>query len=119
VLLAIAAITVASGLGQIVAPQLVLRIVGADTAPAAAHFFAIIGMFMALFGGLLWQALRAPVPILPALFWASLQKLGAAAAVAIGVRRGLFGSVALLIAAFDLGSGVLALWYWQRVRRAR
>ena len=98
------------------APTLVLRVVGGDTQPAPAHFFGIVGMFMVLFGGLLWQALRASPPLSVPLFWAALQKLGAAGAVALGVSRGLFGAIALLVASFDLASGILALWYWARTR---
>jgi hypothetical protein len=117
VLLAIAALTVATGAVQLAAPALVLRVVGGDTRPAAAHFFGIVGMFMVLFGGLLWQALRAPTPLAVPVFWAALQKLGASGAVALGFSRGLFAPLALLVASFDLASGVLALWYWWRIRR--
>ena len=117
-LLAIALLTVVSGAVQLLAPRVVLRIVGGDTAPAAAHFFGIVGMFMVLFGGLLWQALRSPTPMPVPVFWAALQKLGASAAVALGVSRGLFGAIALLVASFDLFSGVLALIYWSRIRRS-
>ncbi|MEP6999453.1 MAG: patatin [bacterium] len=117
-LLAISVITVLSGAGQLIAPGVVLRIVGGEASPTSLHFFAIIGMFMVLFGGLMWQALRAPTPQPIPLFWAALQKLGAAAAVGIGVRHGLFSMIALLVASFDLFSGVLALWYWSRVRNS-
>ena len=117
-LLAIALLTVVSGAVQLLAPRIVLRIVGGDTSPAAAHFFGIVGMFMVLFGGLLWQALRSPTPMPVPVFWAALQKLGASAAVALGVSRGLFGVIALLVASFDLFSGVLALWYWSHIRRS-
>jgi hypothetical protein len=116
-LLAIAAITVASGGVQLLAPTLVLRVVGGDTAPAPAHFFRIVGMFMVLFGGLLWQALRAPTPMPVPVFWSALQKFGAAGAVGLGVSRGLFSALALVVASFDLASGVIALWYWSRIRR--
>ncbi|MEO8620651.1 MAG: patatin [bacterium] len=115
-LLAISVITVLSGAGQLVAPGVVLHIVGGEASPTSLHFFAIIGMFMVLFGGLMWQALRAPTPQPVPLFWAALQKVGAAAAVGIGVRHGLFSMIALLVASFDLFSGVLALWYWSTVR---
>lgn len=94
-----------SGLEQVVAPTFVLRIGGGDTQSAPAHFFGIVGMIMALFGGLLWQALRAPTPMPVPVFRAALQTLGGAAAVALGVSRGLFSAVALLVAAFALASG--------------
>src|SRR6476469_6353383 len=115
-LLAIAAITVLSGAAQLVAPGVVLHVVGGEATRATMHFFAIIGMFMVLFGGLMWQALRAPTPQPMPLFWAALQKVGAAIADGLGVSRGLFGPLALAVASFDLFSGVLALWFWNRIR---
>lgn len=108
-----------SGVVQLLFPGFVLRLVGASTEPAPRHFFGIIGMFMALFGGLLLQTLRAveiqPIPI----FWSGLQKLGASVAVAIGVQRGLFSPLALSISCFDFLSGVLILWYWKKARENR
>ena len=106
----------ASGAAQVVAPGLVLGIVGGDASPAARHFFGIVGMFMVLFGGLTWQAVRAGAPM--PLGWCALQKLGAAAAVGLGVARGHFGALALAVAGFDLASGVLALWYRHALVRA-
>lgn len=94
-----------------------LGAIGGEVRPATTHFFAIIGMFMVLFGGLLFGALRAPAPVPIALLWASLQKIGACAAVSLGVARGLFSPLALLVATFDGVSGLLGLWYWARVRR--
>ena len=116
-LLAIAAITMLSGAAQLLAPGVVLHVVGGEATPATMHFFAIIGMFMVLFGGLMWQALRAARPQPIALFWAALQKVGAAIAVGLGVSRGLFGPLALVVASFDLLSGILALWYWKTINR--
>jgi hypothetical protein len=116
-LIAISVISIVSGVVQLLAPNTVLLAVGGSPEAAASHFFAIIGMFMVLFGGLLWQSLRAePVVIVP-IVWAALQKLGAAAAVGLAVQRGLMAPIALVVAAFDLLSGSLALWYWNRVRR--
>lgn len=116
VLLFIAAATVATGFGQVIAPSFMLGMAGGEATPTSTHFFAIIGMFMVLFGGLMWQALRTrPEQPMP-LFWAALQKLGAFAAVALAVQRGLLSPLAWTIALFDLFSGVLALWYWNRIR---
>lgn len=116
VLLVIAAITVVSGLVQLVAPSFVLGIIGADATAGGAHSFGIVGMFMVLFGGLLWEGLTPRGPIPTALRWAGLQKLGAAGAVGLGVMRGLFGPLALGVAAFDLVSGVLIFVYLVRAR---
>lgn len=112
ILLAIALLTVVSGAVQMVLPGFVLHLVGGPDNPGARHFFGIVGMFMVLFGGLAFQALRAPEgqQALP-LRWAALQKLGAAAAVGLGFLHGLFGAMALLVAGFDLLSALLFLLY--------
>ncbi len=116
VLMAIAVLTMVSGLVQLIRPSFVLGIIGASTAPAAAHSFGIVGMFMVLFGGLMWEGLapRGPQPI--PLRWAGLQKLGAAGAVTLGFLRGFFGPLALGVAAFDLLSGILIFVYLMRAR---
>ncbi len=116
VLLAIAALTVVSGLVQLLAPSFVLGIIGADATAVGAHSFGIVGMFMVLFGGLLWEGLAPRGPIPTALRWAGLQKLGAAGAVGLGVMRGLFGPLALGVAGFDLLSGILIFVYLMRGR---
>lgn len=115
---AIAAVTVVSGAAQLVWPGLVLAMVGGEATPGARHFFGIVGMFMVLFGGMLWQAVRSARPQPLPVFWAGLQKFGAAAAVALGVARAVFGPLALLVAGFDLLSGVLIAVYWRRQRAA-
>ena len=115
-LLFIAVVTIVTGLVQVVAAPLVLDFIGAETNKPSAHFFAIIGMFMVLFGGLLWQSLRqpqmGPVPV----FWCGLQKLGAAVAIGLGVINGVFGTLAMAVAFFDLLSGVLIFIYWRKLQ---
>jgi hypothetical protein len=107
---AVAAATVASGAVQMLAPSFVLGMVGGAPTASADHFFAIVGMFMVLFGGLCLQGLvqwsAAP------LFWSALQKFGAVAAVALGVCHHVFGPLALGVAGFDLVSGLLLAWLW-------
>jgi uncharacterized protein YjeT (DUF2065 family) len=113
----IAAITVVSGLVQMVAPRFVLRMVGAQITPTSAHFFGIVGMFMLLFGGaLLHEVFSTPAQPVIAL-WAALQKFGAVAAVILGVLRGLFSPLALLVSSFDLVSAVIIIAYWSRIRK--
>ena len=53
----------------------------------------------------------------PALAWCAAQKVGAAAAVAIGVRRRVLSRAALGVAAFDFASGLLILDYRRRMTR--
>jgi hypothetical protein len=111
-LLIVSLATIVSGIVQLVKPEFVLGIVSAGETVESEHFFAIVGMFMALFGGLLTQVLlsnqRQPAVVF---IWAGLQKLGASAAVGLGVARHIFGPLALGISAFDLTSGILIFIY--------
>ena len=111
VLVFIAWATVVSGLVQLFWPGFILTLVGGDQAPSSRHFFGIVGMFMVLFGGALAQGLRAAPVDRIVLFWAGLQKLGAAVAVGLGVERHLFAPIALGVAGFDLLSGILVFVY--------
>jgi len=115
-IVAIAAITLISGLGQLLMPGFVLRVVGAPVTPATQHFFAIVGMFMALFGGMVLHALLSAWHHRVVLLWASFQKLGAFGAVTIGVSSGVFSPLAMGVAFFDLASGLLMLWYLFLIR---
>ena len=112
--IAISVLTIISGLTQMVAPGFVLSLIKGQETPTSLHFFGIIGMFMALFGGMLLQAVRSPAPQRVAIFWAALQKFGASAAVAFGVEHRIFSALALAIASFDGLSGCLIFWYWSR-----
>ncbi len=108
---AIAALTVATGVMQILWPGVILGILATDQTPATLHFFGLVGMFMALFGGVLLHALfggrDAPIVVL----WAGLQKIGAVAGVGIGVAHGIFSPLALAVAGFDFVSALLILAY--------
>lgn len=110
---AIGLITVASGVVQMIWPGFVLGIVGAATSLTANHFFAIVGMFMALFGGLALHGVYAASA--PALLWAALQKFGAVGAVVLGVWNGVFSPLALAVGAFDLLSALVMTWYWRKL----
>lgn len=114
----IAAITILSGLAQVIKPQWVLAIIGGEQTPGGNHSFAIIGMFMMLFGALTIHALSSESQDPIAILWCSLQKLGAAVAVGIGVGKGLFSLLALLVAGFDLLSFVLMFIFWRSIRES-
>ena len=111
-------LTVATGATQIVAPQVVLGVVGGDPSPAPRFFFQIVGMFMVLFGGLMWHTVRAARDMRVPMLWCALQKLGAATVVSFGVAGGHFARIALSVAAFDLATSVLAFWYRHVTRPA-
>ena len=112
--IAIGGATAVSGLGLIVAPRLVLCILGAGRAEPAPFLFRIIGMFMTVSGG----SARRRSPRVDsqrtgagrvALRWAMVAKIGAAIAVWCGVRSKRFGKQGLALAAFDASAaGVIA-----------
>lgn len=111
IVLAISFATVASGVAQIVAPQMVLGVIGAEVSDISRHLFAIVGMFMTLFGSLMIHTVYQTNTSTTAVFWCAMQKLGAFVAVGLGVMNGLFSWMALSVALFDLFSGILFLYY--------
>jgi hypothetical protein len=117
-LLAVGALTVLTGAVQVATPQTLLQVLDVEDSPATRQLFGTVGMFMVIVGGLLFGALRRPEARRDVLFGASMQKLGAAGAVAIGVRRSVFSPRALLVAGFDFCSGLLALDYLRRLHRS-
>ncbi|WP_224995720.1 patatin [Cesiribacter sp. SM1] len=118
-IIAIAIITLATGLGQVVAAPEILALVGAKVSSTSAHFFAIIGMFMCLFSALLLQALKSGQHAAFAMFWCGMQKFGAAAAIGLGVYGNIFSALALSVAAFDLLSGIIILVYWKKLQKEK
>jgi hypothetical protein len=115
-ILAISAITLVTGLVQIAVPGFVLALVGANRDATSEQLFATIGMFMAIFGAMLFQALRSSSNQRIVVFWASVQKFGASVAVFIGIQKHIYSGLAPLIATFDGISGCLIFWYWARMR---
>jgi hypothetical protein len=111
VLVLISITTLFSGIVQIFAPGFILGLIAGENTPATRQGFGTIGMFMALFGGMLLQVLLSHQMIQPVFLWAGLQKIGAFAAVGLGVTRHLFGPFALGVAFFDLLSGILIFVY--------
>lgn len=109
-------LTLLSGAGQMVTPGFVLSTLSAEVSAATQHFFAIVGMFMVLFGGLMVHAARLPdAAARPALLWCALQKLGACGAVGLGVVNGVFSPLALGVAGFDLVSALLVFAFRRRL----
>ncbi|PKD44268.1 patatin [Rhodohalobacter barkolensis] len=113
----ISALTIVSGLVQILAPGFVLNMIGGEINDSTMYMFGIIGMFMMLFGGLLLQALFSKKDHPVAVLWCALQKFGAGVAVTLAVGSGLFSLLALGVALFDLFSGVLIAIYWYSISK--
>jgi hypothetical protein len=110
-LVLISVTTVVSGIVQIFAPGFILGLLSAEITPATRQCFGTIGMFMFLFGGLLLHVLLTRQMIAAVFFWAGLQKIGAFIAMGIGVFHEIYGPKSLLVAGFDLLSGILIFVY--------
>lgn len=116
-ILIISFITLISGITQLINPGFVLRMTGAEVSSTSSHFFAIIGLFMTLFGGLMIQTVYSKDTGSAAIIWSAFQKLGASIAVFAGIMKGLFAIQAAAVAGFDLFSGLLFFYYLQyRIR---
>jgi uncharacterized protein YjeT (DUF2065 family) len=111
IVIAISVITIISGLTQVFMPATVLKVIGADITASTRHLFGIVGMFMALFGGMLIHSIYSAHTSKVVVFWCAMQKLGAFVAVTLGVINGLFSWMALSVSIFDLFSGLLFLYY--------
>jgi hypothetical protein len=109
---AIGAVTAVTGVLQAAAPATTLGPLKAEDSPTVRHFFGTVGMFMACTGSVLVARSddRAVVGMTAA------QKLGAAAAVGLGVQRGLLSPPALGVAGFDALTGLLSLDYLRRLQ---
>jgi hypothetical protein len=110
-LVLISVTTLISGIVQIFAPAIILDLISAEITAASRQWFATVGMFMFLFGGMLLQVLVSRQMVSPVFLWAGLQKIGAFIAVGLGVVDHVFASRAMLVASFDLLSGILLLLY--------
>jgi O-antigen/teichoic acid export membrane protein len=109
--------TMISGIMQIVAPAYVLAFIGADQAAITTQLFATIGMFMLFFGAMMLQVIYSSGENKAAVLWSAIQKFGASIAVVLGVIKGLFLTIALAIALFDICSGFILVYYLYSLRK--
>lgn len=123
----IAIITFFSGAFQMCFPVFMLSIIGTgnthienmlstEGASSASHFFRIVGMFMLLFGGMLWQSITCNQGTKIIAFWSTLQKFGAVVAVCYGTYLAYFSWLALTVAAFDALSTVILCLYYRQLK---
>ena len=95
--------TAASGAALMAAPRTALRAMGAEAIDPAPLLYRVVGMFMAVSGGLLVDGATDT----RALRWSLAQKTGAALGVGLGVASGQYRPRALAVAAFDAAGAVL------------
>jgi hypothetical protein len=117
VLVVIAAITVLTGLTQLIAPAWALGFIASDRSALGAHFFATVGMFMIITGAMFLQSLLAHSTEGAIPFWIGVQKAAACALVAWAVLRGLLAPIAYAVAAFDGATALLTFAFWRRLPR--
>lgn len=109
-------LTAAAGAAQVAVPNLTLQRLAPEPDRLSSHLFATVGMFMTVSGGYLLAAIALPESRSKRLlWWCAAQKVGAAAAVGVGVKRRLLSPLALVVAVFDLASGALVLVYRRRL----
>lgn len=109
--------TLASGAAQVLMPGPMLRALDARHDRTARQLFGTVGVFMTASGATLLASLRRPEPDPGVLLGTAAQKVGASAAMALGVRRGILSPRALGVVGIDLASAVVAALYWRRATR--
>ncbi|GIV60544.1 hypothetical protein GQ464_007740 [Rhodocaloribacter litoris] len=117
VALALAAVTILSGAGQIVAARPVLSMLAVEPTTATVYLFVTVSLLTLLFGGALLHAVLARRPQPVAVLWTGLQKVCGAALGGAALTQGLLAGAAWAAVAFDGVAGLFVLWYWTRVRK--
>lgn len=115
VLIAIAGITILSGVVQIVVPEAALGALGFTASVETIYLLRLVSLLTALFGGALLHTAWTGRYETTVVLWSGLQKVLGAAAVLLAVLSGMVAGAALLIAGYDFLAGLFVLWFW-RVR---
>lgn len=118
-LIIISVVTLLTGILQILAPAFVLRLLGGEVSLTTIQVFATIGMFIAVFGGMLLHANLTSSFEPRAILWSSFQKFGASLAILIGICNHLFAPIAAFAAVFELLSGLFFTYYLRLRKRNR
>jgi hypothetical protein len=112
----IAVATLLSGLVQLVKPTFVMNIVGAENNGNSSFFFALVGTFMALFGGLMVHNVYSAKPQRASVFWSMLQKAVAFVFLSLGIAIGIFNLLAIGVALFDLFGAIAYVLYMRQLK---
>jgi hypothetical protein len=115
-IIAIAMITMLSGIGQIAAPRAVLSMMQVTISPETVYLFVVVSLLTSLFGAALLHALLSRPRQTAVVFWASVQKVLGAAAVLIAALNDIIARSALLAAGYDFLAGIFIFGYWIVIR---
>ncbi len=109
--------TLATGVGQLILPEMMLENVGVTANGSLCGYFSVIGMYMALFAALILHAVYDARPNPIPLLWGAIQKAGVAIAICIGVAVGEFSISTVGIAGFDFFCALIYFLYWKNQKR--
>lgn len=115
-LIAIAVVTVLSGLVQLVTPDAALTFMGISTSDETVYLFRLVSLLTALFGGALLHTALTGRFERTVLVWAALQKVLSAAAVLLAFVGAILASGTLIVAGYDFLAGLFVFWFWWRRR---
>ena len=117
ILIVISAVTVITGILQLMFPSALLNLVAASSNPISSHLFGTVGMFMLITGALFLQSLlrHSRENVIP--LWIGVQKTLAATLLMWAWYSDMFLSIVLLVAGFDAVSGVLCFVFWRRMSK--
>lgn len=119
IVLALAGLTILSGLGQAALPGSALSGMGVPADQATRLFFILMSLLVALFGAmLLVEGLRPPSrsTASSALLWVGLQKAVSVVALLAALLSGLLAPVVWAVVAFDGAAGAFLLVLWNARR---
>lgn len=116
VLIAIAILTILSGVGQLLAPDAALTFMGVQASVETVYLFRLVSLLTALFGGALLHTAWTKQYETTVLLWSALQKILSAAAVLLAGFSGIIAGNTLLVAGYDLLAGLFVGWFWLKRR---
>ncbi len=117
VLIFISAVTIISGLVQLVAPAWELSFIATSQSALGEQFFATVGMFMVITGAMFLQSLLTHSSERAIPLWIGVQKAAAVALVSLAIVRGLLAPIAFGTVGFDAVSAIITFVFWHRMPR--
>jgi hypothetical protein len=117
VLVAVAAMTLLTGVVSAARPALSANLFVEPTTTESGVFMVVVASaLLAVFGAALLHALLSGDDHPLVILWTSVEKLVAAACWTAGLLHRTLLPMAASLIVFDLLAGTLGLWYWRRLR---